>query len=99
MTRLLHVSQTLLEERDDVPVVERVEDHPALSPRFDEPQIAEQPQLVRNGRFRQPNQLGQIAHAQLASRKGVEHADTCRVAERAKRLRQLAGIVVVHQNI
>ena len=69
-------------------VVERVEDHPALAARADEPQVPEQAQLVRHGRLAEPEQRREVADAQLGVRQGVEDAHARRVAEHAERLGQ-----------
>ena len=86
---LLHVAQALPEQADDVAVVERVEHHAPFAPRLDEPQIAQQPQLVRDGRLGHADQRGEVADAQLAVRERVEDPHPRRVAERAERLRQI----------
>ena len=65
-------------------VVERVEHHPSIAARADEPLALQQPQLVRHGRLGQPEDGRQVAHAQFAVRQRVENADARGVAERAE---------------
>ena len=90
---LLHVPQALAEERDDVAIVERVEHHAPVAARPDQPQIAQQPQLMRDRRFRHPDQRGQVADAQLAVRQRVEDADARRIAQRPEGLGQVGDVV------
>jgi hypothetical protein len=78
------VLKRLSEERGDVLVVERVEHHAAIASSADEAAALQQPQLVRHRRLREPQDSGQVAHAQLAMRQRVEDADAGGVAERAE---------------
>ena len=87
------MAQTLAEQRDDVAVVERVEHHAPFAARLDQPQVAQQAQLVRDGGLGHPDQRGEIADAQLAVRQRVEDAHARRIAERAERLRQIGDVV------
>src|SRR5687768_16483972 len=48
---LLHVPQSLTEQRQHVFVVEGVENHPALAARPDNPGVAQKAELVRDGRL------------------------------------------------
>lgn len=62
-------------------VVEGVENLFAGAARPHEAHVAEHAQLVRHRRFGEPEQVGDVAHAQLSARQRVEDPDTRRVAE------------------
>ena len=49
-----------------------------------EPQAAQQPQLVRDGRLRQLQDGREVAHAQLAMGQRIQDADARRIAKRAE---------------
>jgi hypothetical protein len=46
---------------------------------------------MRDGGFREPDELGEVAHAQLLLSQRVEQPDTCRIPEDRKRRRQGRG--------
>ena len=62
---LLHVAQALPEQREHVPVVERVEDHPALPARPNDARVPQQAELVGDGGFGDAELLREVADAQL----------------------------------
>ncbi len=62
---LLHVLEPLLEQADDVLIVEGVVDRLAVAARPDQAHVAEEAQLVRDGRFGQAEQVGNLADAEL----------------------------------
>src|SRR5919204_1793178 len=78
---LFHVLEALLEQVDDVRIVETVVDHPPGAARPHESHAAQKAELVRHGRFAEPEEGGDVAHAQLRARQRVEDADAGRVAE------------------
>jgi hypothetical protein len=82
---LFDVAAALIEQGADVRVVELVVDLPAGAAGADDTQAAQQAQLVRDGRFRQAHDSGQIGNAQLAVRQRVDEADTRRIAEDGER--------------
>ena len=94
---LLHVPQALLEQADDVLVVERVVDLPPSAPRAHEAHAAQQPQLVRDGRLADPDQLGDIADAQLSAGERVENPDSRRIAQHSERVGERLNGGVGHQ--
>ena len=85
---LLDVPQPLPEERQDVLVVERVEDHPAVTPGPDDARVAQQAELVGHGRLGHAELGGEVADAQLGARQRVEDPHPGRVAEHAEDLGQ-----------
>ena len=69
-------------------IVQGVEHHAPVTTRPDEPQAAQQPQLVRYRGLRQREHRREVAHAQFAMREHVEDADPSGIAERAERIGQ-----------
>lgn len=78
---LAHVLEALGEQAHDVKVVERIEDELPGTPWAHEAHAAEEAQLVRDGRFRHPEQGGEVADVALAVREGVEDADARGIAQ------------------
>jgi hypothetical protein len=91
------MAQALTEERDDVTIVEGVEDHASFASRSNESQVSQQAQLVRDSRLRHSDEGRQIAHAQLAVRQRIQHADTGRIAERTERFGKVGNVVLIDQ--
>ena len=85
---LLHMPQSLAEQREYVLVVERVENHPALAPRPDDAGVAQQAELMRHGRLGDAELTGEIADAELRPRERIENPHARRIAEHAKDLGQ-----------
>src|SRR5688500_3641987 len=81
ISRLLHVAESLLEERQDVSVIEGVKDHPAVASRTHDPGASEQPQLMRDCGFGHAEARGQVSDAQFTMREGVEDAKSSRVTK------------------
>ena len=95
---LLDVFQPLFEQARYVVIVERVEHHPTLAPRPDNPHRPQQPELVRDGRFAEPEERREVAHAQLCSRERVENPHPGGIAKDAKRLREFVHLGPGHQS-
>src|SRR6185503_9248427 len=57
---LLYVPQTLTKQREHVLVVERVENHPALAPRPDDANVAQETKLMRDGRLGDAELTGKV---------------------------------------
>jgi len=76
------------QEPDDVLVVEALEDHAARAARANEPEAAEEAELMRDGRFRQAQQRCEIAHAELRCGERTEEPDARRIAQSVENLRQ-----------
>ena len=74
--------------RDDVMIVEGVEDHAAVAARPHQPHAAQQAQLVRDGRLAEAEQPGEVADAELGAGERVEDAHARRIAEDLERLGQ-----------
>jgi hypothetical protein len=81
---LFNVLEALLEQTDNVLVVERVEHHPAVAPRPDQPHVPQQPQLMGNGRFGQVQTARQVLDAELRARERVEQAHARQITEGAE---------------
>ena len=77
----LNVLEPLLEEGDDVVIVGDVVDVLAGAPRFHEPPATQQPELVGHRGLRQPEQLRQVAHRDLAVGERIEHANPRDIAQ------------------
>jgi hypothetical protein len=82
------VFEPLREQADDVLVVERVEHEPAIAPRTHQAHAPQQSELMRNRRFAEAQERGEVADAQLRARERVEHTDPCGIAEHLERLSQ-----------
>jgi hypothetical protein len=85
---LLNVAQALPKKRQNMFVIKRIEDHPALTPRSDDSRIAKQTQLMRDGGFGYAELEREITDAQLRARQGIEDPHTSGVTEHAKDLGQ-----------
>jgi hypothetical protein len=81
---LLDVAQPLSKERQDVAVVECVENHPAAPPAAYDARAAQEAELVGDGGLGQSELRGEIADAEFSAGKGVEHSHARRVAQDAK---------------
>ena len=79
---LFHVLAPLRQQPDDVVVVEAVEDHAAVTASANEPEAAEEAELMRDGRFRKAEKGREIANAKLGGSERSEEADTRRIAKR-----------------
>src|SRR5688572_10599508 len=87
--------EPLLEERQHVLVVECVVDQPAVAAGADNAGIAQQTELVRDGRLGDVQPTGEIADAQFAARERVENAHARRITEYTKDLGQpLDGLLI-----
>ena len=80
------VLQPLFEQAHDVVVVQCVEDLPAVAAGAHEAHAAQEPELMRDGGLRQPEDVGEILYTQLGPGERVENADAGRVAEHLERL-------------
>jgi len=78
---LLDVPQPLLEEREHVSVVERVENHPSFAARSHDAGTAQQAELMRHRGLAEAQTFGDVADTQLAGREGVENAYPGAVAQ------------------
>jgi len=81
---LLYVPQSLTKQREHMLIVERVENHPALSPRPDDAGVAQKTKLMRDGRLSNAELTGQVADTELRPRQRIEDSDTRRIAQHAK---------------
>ena len=86
--RFLDVRERLFQQLEDVVIVDRVVHLAPGAAGPDQAHPAQQAQLMRHCRLADPDMLGDVAHAELPAREGVEDADPGRVAEHAKRLGQ-----------
>jgi hypothetical protein len=75
------VFETLCEEADDMLVVEGIKNLLSSTAGTDETGPSEQPKLVRDGRFAEVQELGDISHAQFGARDRVENPHARRIAE------------------
>jgi hypothetical protein len=75
------VLAALPEQSDDVVVIEAIEDHPTVTASANEPQTAEQSQLMRHGRLADPQQCGEVANAELSGRERRQNSDASGVAK------------------
>ena len=62
----LHVLAPLRQQPDDVVVIEAVEDHAAVTASANEPEAAEEAELMRDGRFRKAEKGREVADAELS---------------------------------
>jgi hypothetical protein len=85
---LLHVAQSLTEQRDHVLIVECVKNHSALAPRPYDAGVPQEAKLVRDGRFSDAELTREVADAEFRPRQRIENPHTCRIAEHAKNLSQ-----------
>src|SRR5262252_8642674 len=85
---LLDVLEPLREQSDDVLIVERVVDEPAVPPRTDESHAAQQPELMGDGRLADADTRRQLVDAELRARQRIEDADARRIAEHLEGLGQ-----------
>ena len=70
----------------DMLVIERVICHLAVLPALDEPEILEEAQLVRDGRFGHPEQSRDIADAKFLAAEGEDDVQAGGIAEDLERL-------------
>jgi hypothetical protein len=82
------VAQALPEKRQNVFVIKRIEDHPALSPRPDNARIPQQAELMRDRGLGHSELKREVANAQLGARQGIENAHTGGVSEHTEDLGQ-----------
>src|SRR5215831_12935631 len=78
---LFDVLEPLCEQADDVLIVERVVDEPAVPPWTDEAHAAQQPELMGDGRLADADTRRELVDAELRARQRVEDADARRIAE------------------
>jgi hypothetical protein len=76
------VIRGLVEEYSDVLIIERVKREPAIAPVSHGSGCTEQAEVVRDRRFRQSHDRGDIAHAELVRRQGRDNAKSRRISER-----------------
>src|SRR6185503_2881054 len=93
---LLNVAQSLSEQGQHVLVIECVVDLSTLPPRANDARVAEQPQLMRDGRFGGTELTREIADAHLAARERIENADARRIAKDAKNLGEVVDFARIH---
>jgi hypothetical protein len=86
-----HMIEALREEGLDVVVVQGVVDLPAGFARPHQMQMAQDAQLVRNGRLAHLQAVRQVADAQFAGAQRRDDAHTRRVAEDVEGLGQANG--------
>jgi hypothetical protein len=79
------VTETFSEEIADMAVIQRIVDDPAIFPMPDDPQGAEQPQLMGYGRFCGSQETGDVANAEFFQGKSVENTDSGGVAKHLER--------------
>ena len=82
--RFPDVAEPLLEQPRDVLVVERVEDHPPVAARTDQPHAAKQAKLVGYGGFAEVEQRRKVADAQLRVRERIEDPHARGVSQNAE---------------
>jgi len=94
---VLDVVQRLIEEVGNVRVVQCVDDTSAASLADDEPQMAEQAQLVRDRRGLHADRLGESVHRARSLAQASEDADATWCRQRLHRLGDLLGRPRVHR--
>ena len=77
------------EQLEDVFVVEGVVDCAPIASRPNEPEHAQQAQVVGHRRLRGPKELRQVVHAQLRLREEVDDPHARRITKRLERCRHL----------
>ena len=87
----MHVAESLLEQRQDVSVVQRVEDVPAGTTGADQPRGAQHAQLVRDGRLAHADGGREIPDAALRDGHGGDEADARGITEHAEGVGQRLG--------
>jgi hypothetical protein len=75
------VFEALCEEADDMLVVEGIENLLSGTAGTDQTGPAQQPKLVRDSRFAEVQELGDISHAQFGARDSVENPYARGIAE------------------
>ena len=85
---LLDVAQALPEERQNVLVIKRIEDHPTLSPRPHDARVSQETQLMRDGGFGHAELEREVTDTQLGAGERIKDSHTCGVAEHAEDLGQ-----------
>lgn len=89
------VLQGEAEEQADVGVVERVVDHPASSAVADDPGCPQKSQRVGHRGLRDPDRLGEVAHAELTClEQGVQEPRARRVGEELELVGHPLGLAV-----
>ena len=78
-------------------IVQPIEDEAAAAARPDQPQAAEEAQLMRDSRFARIDELGQLADAHLLLGQRIQKADARRVAEHGERGGQRLGGALADQ--
>ena len=87
---VLDVVDGLVEQVGDVGVVERVDDGPSAAVADDEAEMAEDAELVGDGRLFHLDRVGELADGSRRFAEAAEDADTARRRERLHRLCDLA---------
>ena len=81
------------EQRPDMLVINRVIGHFPLSAKLHQTQGTQHAQLMGNSGRSHPQDLGQVADAQLFREQGMENLDSRRISETLEDLRQVIGLV------
>ena len=92
---LLYVPQPLTKQREHVLVVKGVENHPAFAPRPDDAGVAQEAELMGDGRLGDAELSGEVADAELGPRQRIKDSHTRRIAEHTKDFGQAVNGVCV----
>jgi hypothetical protein len=85
---IMNVMQADRQQNADVQVVEAVEDHSTCAAAFDQPQLAQLAQMLRDSGFGDASDRRQVARAKLLPQQREYDTDACRVGQRAECLGQ-----------
>ena len=85
---LQNVAQALPEKRQNMLVIKRIEDHPALTARPDDTRVPKETQLMRDRGLGYAELQREVAHAEFRAREGIEDSHTWGIAEHAEDLSQ-----------
>jgi hypothetical protein len=91
------VLEPLGKQTDDVLVVEGVEDQLAGAALADEARLAEETELMGNGRIRQSEEVGDVADAELGAEEGIEDADAGGIGEHLEDVGETADELAIEE--
>ena len=86
---MLDVANAFLEQPADVLVIEGVDPPMTLPVRSNERELAQHPELVRDGRLLHPERLDELGDVMRALEQAKENPDAARRREREHRVREL----------
>ena len=90
-----HVLHPLVQNRTYVAVSQGIKDGLSLPAVFDQLALLQGPELVRDGRLRHAQELGDVAHAHLGLKEDVQDLDAGGVAEKLEQLGQIVQDLLI----